>query len=268
MRVSSQFMMGALLLAQPLARTAAAAQDASEFIRAGVEAQLARDPETGRHQMEQAVAADSSSYEARWRLAELLVDIGKQIPDSVKSAPRDSLYAAAESQARIAVALDPDGADGHYILAAAIGRASLTKGKKARVKRAGEIRAEALRAIELDPAHHKAYHVMGRWNAEIMRLSGLQRFFAKSFLGGKVFNAAAWDSAVGYMGKALQYSPDNIYHHLDMAEILIDRDRFTEARTHLTRIAELPVFDVMDPIYQERAALLLTRTQGKQDRGS
>jgi hypothetical protein len=109
---------------------------------------------------------------------------------------------------------------------------------------------------------------MGRWNAEIMRLSGLQRFFAKSFLGGHIFNAAAWDSAVVYMGKALQYSPDNIYHHLDMAEILIDRDRYTEARTHLTRIGELPVFDVMDPAYKERAAILLSRSAGKKDKAS
>ena len=267
MQVSLKFTIAFLLLAQPLASRAAAAQGADEFIRAGVEAQLARDPETGRHWMEQAVAADSNSYEARWRLAELLVDIGKQTPDSVKSAGRDSLYALAEAQARVAVALNPDGADGHYTLAAGIGRASLTMGKKERVKRAGEIRIEALRAIELDPTHHKAYHVMGRWNAEIMRLSGLQRFFAKSFLGGKIFNAAAWDSAVVYMGKALEHAPDNIYHHLDMAEILIDRDRFTEARTHLTRIGALPVFDVLDPTYKERAVFLLAQTEGKKDKG-
>ena len=65
MRVSSQFMMVSLLLAQPLASAAAVAQGAADFIRAGIGAQLARDPETGRHQMEQAVAADSTSYEAR-----------------------------------------------------------------------------------------------------------------------------------------------------------------------------------------------------------
>ena len=268
MRVSEGFRIVSLIQALSLASTAAAAQSAAGFIQAGVEAQLARNPEAGRREMQQAIAVDSTSYEAHWRLAELLVDIGKQTPDSVKSAARDSLYAEAEAQARIAVRLNPDGADGHYILAAGIGRASLTKGKKERVKRASEIRIEALRAIELDPAHHKAYHVMGRWNAEIMRLSGLQRFFAKSFLGGKIFNAAAWDSAVVYMDKALQHSPENIYHHLDLAEILIDRDRFTEARTHLTRIAELPVFDVMDPAYQQRAVMLLTQIAGKKDRGS
>ena len=266
MRVSEGFRIVSLIQALSLASTAAAAQSAAGFIQAGVEAQLARNPEAGRREMQQAIAVDSTSYEAHWRLAELLVDIGKQTPDSVKSAARDSLYAEAEAQARIAVRLNPDGADGHYILAAGIGRASLTKGKKERVKRASEIRIEALRAIELDPAHHKAYHVMGRWNAEIMRLSGLQRFFAKNFLGGKIFNAASWDSAVVYMERAVAASPENVYHRLDLGEILIDRDRYTDARVQLEEVARLPVFDVLDPQYQARAAALLQKIEGKQDR--
>ncbi|HWA58314.1 MAG TPA: tetratricopeptide repeat protein, partial [Gemmatimonadales bacterium] len=157
-------------------------------------------------------------------------------------------------------------AEGYYVLAAAIGRASLTKSSKERVKRAAEIRSAGLRAIELDSLNHKAYHVMGRWNAEIMRLSGLSRFFAKNFLGGGVFNAASWDSATVYMEKAVAISPDNIYHRLDLAEILIDRDRYSEARTHLARIEELPVYDVMDPVYKDRAASLLRKIRGKKDK--
>ena len=64
MRVSLKFTIAFLLLAPPLASRAAAAQGADEFIRAGVEAQLARDPETGRHWMEQAVAAYQTRYPA------------------------------------------------------------------------------------------------------------------------------------------------------------------------------------------------------------
>jgi hypothetical protein len=135
------------------------------------------------------------------------------------------------------------------------------------VKRAAEIRSAALKAIELDSQNHKAYHVMGRWNAEIMRLSGLSRFFAKTFLGGKIFSAASWDSAAVYMEKALAVSPDNIYHHLDLAEIYIDRERYSEARIHLNQVESLPVFDVMDPVYKQRAASLLRKIDGRKDKG-
>lgn len=244
----------------------AAAQSVEESIRLGVEAQLARDPATALTYLEAALASDPRNYEANWRAAEVLMDIGKQTPDSVKSAERDSLYARSEHLARVAVEANPEGTDGYFVLAAAIGRASLTKGSKERVRRAAEIRSAALRAIELDPQNHKAYHVMGRWNAEIMRLSGFQRFFAKTFLGGKIFNAASWDSAVVYMDKALAVSPENIYHHLDLAEIYIDRERYREARIHLNQVESLPVFDVMDPEYKRRAASLLARIEGKKDK--
>jgi len=247
---------------------AAAAQTAAEHIELAIAAQSARDPAAGLQHLEEALALDSTSYEATWRAGELCMDIGKQTPDSVKSPQRDSIYARAEWFGRRAVALNPEGADGHFVLAAAIGRASLTKSSKERVRRAAEIRSEALRALELDPNHHKTYHVLGRWNAEIMRLSGLTRFFAKNFLGGKIFNAASWDSALVYMNKAVELAPDNIYHQLDLAEIYVDLGRYAEARIHLNQVVNLPVVDVMDPVYQERAAFLLRKIEGKKDRGS
>ena len=241
------------------------AQTPAEHIQAAVAAQLARDPAGALPHLEAALAAEPRSYEANWRAAEILMDIGKQTPDSVKSPERDSLYARAERLARVATEVDPEGADGWYALSAAIGRASLTKGKKERVQRAAEIRQAALRALELHPEHQKALHVMGRWNAEIMRLSGLQRFFAKNFLGGAIFNAAAWDSAQAYMERAVAASPENVYHRLDLGEILIDRKRYSAARVELERAATLPVFDVLDPVYQARARALLERIATKRD---
>lgn len=241
-------------------------QDVAEEIRQAIEAKRDRDPARGLQHLEAALALDSTSYEATWRTADLLMDIGKQTPDSVKSPERDSLYARAERFGHRAVELNPDGADGHFVLATAIGRVSLTKGNRERVRRAGEVRAEALRALELNPEDQRSYHVLGRWNAEIMRLSGLQRFFAKSFLGGKIFGAASWDSAIVYMDKAVALAPEDIYNHLDLAEILIDRDRYREARIHLNQVATLPVVDVMDPAYKERAAFLMQEIANKKDK--
>jgi tetratricopeptide (TPR) repeat protein len=265
MRVLSRVVVLTAILCCP---TTVAAQSVADLVRDGIQAQQARDPATALRYFEAALQGDSTSYEATWRAAEVLMDIGKQTPDSVKSPERDSLYVRAERYGRRAVELDPSGADGHYALATAIGRASLTKGKSERVRRAGEIRAEALQALELDPKHAKTYHVMGRWNAEIMRLSGFQRFIAKNFLGGKIFNAAAWDSAVAYMAKAVALDPENIYNHLDLAEIFIDCGRYTEARANLNLAESLPISDVGDPAYQARAAALLQQIKDKKDKGT
>ena len=241
----------------------ASAQTIQDHIHLGVQAVDQRDLRAARQHFEAALAMDSMNYEANWRGSDNLVDIGKETADSLKSPERDSMYAMAERWARRAVATDPNGADGHFALAQAIGRASLTLGKKERVKRAKEIRDEALKAVELDPRHDGAYHVLGRWNAEIMRLSGIQRFFAKSFLGGAVFNQASWPNAIQYMERAVSLRPDYIYHHLDLAEMYIDLERWADARTQLNLVETLPIIDAADPHYKTEAQRLLTSIQNR-----
>lgn len=237
----------------------AAAQEPVDHVALGRAAADARDPAGALRHFEAALAADSMDYEANWRAAIAAIDIGKQTPDSVKSPERDRLYALAEGFAHRAVKARLMGADGHFALAAAIGRASLTKSARERVQRAGEIRIEALKALEIDPRHDGAWHVMGRWHAEIMRLSGIERFFAKNFLGGTVFNKASWAEAERAFGKAVEYRPEYIYHRLGLAEVYLDQKKHTQAESQLRAIAGLPVSDVMDPQYKRDAAALLAR---------
>jgi tetratricopeptide (TPR) repeat protein len=203
-----------------------------------------------------ALALDSASYEANWRAAIALLDQGEQIPDSVKSPARDSLYARAERLARRAVAADSTRADGHFALAAAVGRASLTMGRKERIRRARLIRDEARRTLELDPRHDGAYHILGRWNAEIMRLSGLSRFFAKNLLGAGIFREASWEGAVSNMERAVALDPGRIYHRLELAQIYVDRKRWDDARAELAQVAVLPDREIMDGVYRRQAEAL------------
>lgn len=240
-----------------LLTTPAAAQVVTGPVAAGIRAMDARNPAAALKDFQEAMALDAMNYEANWRGSIAAVDIGKQTPDSIPDPTRDSLYRLAESYATRAVAANPEGADGYFALANAIGRTSLTLGKKARVQRATEIRADALKAIELNPQQDGAFHVMGRWNAEIMRLSGIERFFAKSFLGGAVFSEASWANAVAYMKRAVALRPEFIYHHYDLALIYIDTKEWALARQQLELIPALPLIDVMDPVWKKDAASLL-----------
>jgi hypothetical protein len=107
--------------------------------------------------------------------------------------------------------------------------------------------------------------VLGRWNAEIMRLSGAARFFAKNFLGGDVLNQASWEGAVSNMEKAVELNPRRIYHRLDLAEVYVDRGRYSDARTQLQRVGSLPVSDPLDPTYKQEAAELLKKIENRKD---
>ncbi len=242
-----------------LQATMLAAQDVAGHLAAADAARCRRDPQAALTHLREALALDSLNYEANWRAARELTDMGKMTPDNQR-AHRDSLYAEANALAERAVRIDPNGADGHYMVAVAVGRVALTKGPRDRVRFAKVVRDEALRATELNPRHDGALHVLGRWNAEIMRLPALTKFFAKTFLGASVFNQASWDNSVRYFTDAINIAPDNIYHHLDLAEALIDADRPEEARPHLEHIATLQLgCDPQDPEFKRQAVALLQR---------
>jgi len=251
---------GWLTMLRPTAAAAQAPDPARPSpLAEGIAAFAAREPAAALRHFEEALAADSTSYEANWRAALALITLGAQTPDSIRSPGRDSLYAQAERYARRAVRADSNNAEGEFVLANALGRTALTKSTDERIKLAGEVRRAALRAIALDPAHDGAYHVLGRWNAEIMRLSGLSRFFARNFLGAGIFGQASWEQAITNLQKAVELDPDRIYHRLELARIYADRKRYQEALDQLGRISSLPDRELLDPLYREQALALQRR---------
>jgi len=248
--------LAAFALASPLAgQTAPAA--ASQEIAAGIAAYDARDPATALDHFRAALRADSTSYEANWRAALAALALGTGGSDSVAGPERDSLYAEAVRDARRAVKANSGDAQGWFVLANALGRAALTQRLEERVKLAGEVHDAAVRAIRLDPKHDGAYHVLGRWNAEIMRLPGVSRFLARQVLGARVFGEASWEGAIANLERAVQLDSTRITHRLDLATVYLDRKRFDDARRQLEAIAALPVRDYSDPLYKRQAAALL-----------
>ena len=252
-----------LALITVLAPARATAQTEAADMARGDAARAALDPPAALSAYEAAIAADSANGTAYWKAALTLIDMGKLTPDSVPSPRRDSLYAQAEVLAKRAVALEPKSADAYFVLANAIGRAALTKSKTERVRRAVEIQQDALTAIGLDQSHDGAYHVLGRWNAEIMRLSGIERFFAKSFMGGSVFSQASWHNAQMYLQRAVSLNPNWIYHRLDLGLVYVDVGNYPAAREQFEVIATLPVADVGDPMYKRDAATALAQITGR-----
>jgi tetratricopeptide (TPR) repeat protein len=235
------------------------AQQADRLVRRGVAASEARDLRTALRHFEAALGQDSTHYEASWRAALTLGLMGDPFPISKKSAVRDSLYARAERHARRAVAANPKGAEGHFALAASLGRAALMVGPEEKVRRAILIRNEALRALAINPRHDGAHHILGRWNAEIMRLPRVTRFFAKHLLGAQVFDEASWAKAISHMERAVALAPGRIFHHLALADIYLDTDRIRDAEAQLRVVDSLPVREALDTNYRQQAADLRRR---------
>ena len=206
-----------------------------------------------------AIGSDSSNYEALWKAARSEVDLAEVEKDEAR---RNRYSLAGEMLARKAIRVKPQDAEAHFHLARALGRRALSVGVRDRVKFATEVRAEALEALKYDANHPGGLHVMGVWNAEVMRLNGISRFLAKNVLGGRVFGEASWDKAVSYMERAVAVDPDRIVHRLDLGKIYADLGDKAKARTQLELVVNGRRVDFNDPAYQREAQAALAKLKG------
>ena len=233
-----------------LAASIAGAQTAADHIALGDKEYVAMNAPAALAHYEEAIKQDPKSYEALWKASRSAVDLGSFERDDKK---RESDFKSAELYARRAVEVNPGDAEGHFNLARALGKNALTQGPRARIKYATDVRAHALECLKINPKHPGCLHVMGMWNAEVMRLNGFTRMMAKNLLGGKVFSSANWSDAKRYMEESVANEPDRITHHVDLAGVYRDTGDKAKARAEYQAAMKLPNRDYNDRHFKAEA---------------
>jgi tetratricopeptide (TPR) repeat protein len=233
-----------------LAASMAGAQTAAGHIALGDKEYVAMNASAALQHYEAAIQEDPKNYEALWKASRSAVDLGSFDRNDEKRALE---FKNAELYARRAVEVNPGDAEGHFNLARALGKNALTQGPRARIKYAGDVRTHALECLKINPKHPGCLHVMGMWNAEVMRLSGFTRMLAKNFLGGKIFDSANWADAKRYMEESVANEPDRIVHHVDLAGVYRDTGDKAKARAEWQIAMKLPNRDYNDRYYKAEA---------------
>ena len=201
-----------------------------------------------------AIAADPKNNDALCKASRAEADLGESLG---RGAAQDSAFAAAMRHAERAVAVAPRSAESHFALARAAGRKALSVGTMARIRYSKVVRTEALESLRYDSLHAGSLHVLGMWNAEVMRLSGFSRAFARTFLGAGVFGLASWAEATRLLEKSVAVEPERIVHHLDLGAIYKDTGNVAGARAQFEWVLRAPERDFNDALYKRRAADLL-----------
>ncbi|MEP6763456.1 MAG: hypothetical protein ABJB66_04045 [Gemmatimonadaceae bacterium] len=234
-----------------IATESAVAQTAGDEIALGDKATIARQPLQALTHFDAALKTEPQNYAALWKAAGASIDLGEGEANQKR---RDSLYNSGSALARRALEVDSNGADGNFTMARALGRTALSVGPRDRIKYGTEVRMRALKALAADPKHPGAMHVMGAWNAEIMRLNSVTRFLAKTLLGGAIFSTASWASAEKYLTESVAIDPTRTVHRLDLARVYRDTDRNAEARSAYEAALKCPLVDANDDMYRKQAA--------------
>jgi tetratricopeptide (TPR) repeat protein len=251
-RTAAPFLLSAIALAAAPARARAAQPvSAREHIALGDHDYDERRATDALDHFTQALHVEPKNYEALWKASRVEVDLAESMS---RGTAQDAMLTGARSHAEDAIAAKPDDAEGHFALARAVGRKALSVGTMDRIRFSKVVRAEALEALKFDSTHAGALHVLGMWNAEIMRVNGLARACARTFLGAGVFSLASWAEAQRLLEESVRINPDRIVHHLDLGMVYADRGNKSKAAEQFEWIARAPVREFNDELYKKQAA--------------
>ncbi len=232
------------------AHRAAAQPPVTSLLDTGDRERADRQPAAALAAYEAALDAAPNNYGALWRTSSALIDVSEFDTNKER---RKAAFSRAADLARRAVSLRPDSAAGYFELSRALGRQALSVSARERTGYALDVREAALKTLSIDSLHAGAMHVLGRWNAEVMRLNGFTRMIAKTFLGGKVFGEASWDNAIRLLERAVQIEPNRTVHLLALGEVYRDAGNTEKARATLNAAIRAPLHDPNDEAYKREA---------------
>jgi len=223
-------------------------------VRAGDVAYAKFDNRAAFAEYRQAAQLDSCNYEALWKLARAYIDVGMSLPKKEKP----QYYFMAEKTARRCATLHPDSAEGHFFSALAKGRFALFVGGKRKIQIARDVKAEAERALQINPKHYGALHVLARWHYELAGLNFIERAVAKIIFGG-LPAGASYEKAARYFEQTIALNPNGPVHRLDYGRTLFKLRRLQEARRQLETCIALPDLFWDDPRNKLEARKLLDK---------
>lgn len=187
--------------------------------------------------------------------AKVMQKLARQYSDSTIDATSEEqqlqLLDKALEYSQRAVDLDPQDPINVLSLAITKGKIASLGSNKAKVEAARDIKADARRAIELDPGYAWAHHVLGRWHREVDSLGTIARFFTKMLYGG--LPEASVDDAVYHLEKATELDPDSLSHFLELGFAYAAAGEDDLARKNFERGLNMPSREKHDESAKARA---------------
>jgi tetratricopeptide (TPR) repeat protein len=224
----------------------------SLFAQAEIVPSSSSQPKALEHELQMLLANRSqvsSDPKMLVRLADLYLDIGDELYS--EETKRRAAYEEGARIARRAIELDESNAEAHYLYAANLGSAAQLKGVMASAFTIQDLKRHVRRALELNPNHAPALHMMGMMFEELPWV-----------LGGDA------EAALRYLNKAVTTDPYYIHARLDLGKAYIKRQQIDAARHELnTIVSQAPPRDQSpsEQRYRQEAHQLLASLAPQQN---
>lgn len=211
---------------------------------------MAGEPKAALDRLEEHLVADPDDYAALWRAARSAVVLATGEEHHLdQNAWLDPAIVYADR----AVELRPEGIDGIYWRGVASGRRALNAGPGYAVELAEVVYEDAHTILEADSLHGGAHNMLGKLNFEVMSLSRIKRFIARTFMGTDALDDASWEDAEHHLRRAAELWPDFVLFHFDLGRLYEKRGPRELAVREFAHALALPAVHPTDGGLQERA---------------
>ena len=150
-----------------------------------------------------------------------------------------------------ATAADPQSPQAHVCLAVSYAKMFPYCDNQTKVNYSRLVKAEAEKALELDPKYDLAYHLLGRWNCQVANMNLFLSALVKIAYGG--LPKASNQSAIDNFKKAIELAPKRVIHHLQLAYVYHIIGKENLAAPELQTCRDLTPFDLDDADAQQIA---------------
>jgi tetratricopeptide (TPR) repeat protein len=190
----------------------APAQDVAVLLNRAAQAEAAFREPAALSDYQQVVRLQPHQVLALCRCADLSCRIGNRFADRDK---KIDYFKTGYHYAQMAYGFDSTNSEANVVMAFALGRLTLIQTNKERVEAAVAIKHYTEKAIRYDPSNYKAWHILGRWQYEVSRLSWVERTFARWFFGA--LPEASLPEAIRCYEKSMALRPDFMLNYLELA---------------------------------------------------
>jgi len=204
--------------------------------------------------LRQVLRINPSNYQALWKASELCSRLGKRQPATRQ---QQEYYQLGRAYALRAIQTRPQGADGYYTLAVAMGRMAMTQSGRERVQTVKEIRSNIEKALAFQPGHGRAWHVLGKWHYEVSNLGMFEKAALKLIYGG--LPASSLRESIKAYEKARTLEPGFALNFLELAKAYHRDEQEEKALELLRHLLRLPNRTGDDAHIKNEAAKLLKR---------
>ena len=203
-----------LLLILPifLLSLCASAQDVSSLLNEAVRLEDIPNEGAALNKLKEVLKLQPANVHALSKSSELCSRIGSR---EANAATRDSWFKAALAYANKAIAASPQNDQANVSMAMILGKSTLTKSGKEKLKNARLIKSHVDIALKTNPNNYLAWHILGRWNYEISNVSAVERAGAKIFYGGVPHGSLK--NAIMYFEKSKSLQPLFILNYISLA---------------------------------------------------